>query len=54
MKGSKWIPIYGMFTKEANEIPNGVHYEHLHLGMVFYHGVIIFGCIFSIMVVVFK
>ena len=34
----KWIPIYGMFTKEANDIPTGIAGENVSLAMVFYHG----------------
>lgn len=38
----KWIPIYGMFTKEANEIPK---YHSNNMLMVLYHGFIIGGLI---------
>lgn len=37
----KWIPIFGMFTKEADEITD----EDTTLAMVLYHGFILGGLV---------
>lgn len=41
----KWIPIYGMFTKEANQIPP---YSNINMIMVLYHGFVTAGILLTL------
>jgi len=52
MKGSKWIPIYGMFTEDADNIPNSD--IDLTMLMIVYHSVIAVAMIFGIVLLIIK
>jgi hypothetical protein len=38
----KWVPIFGMFTKDANSIPR---FSDTNLLMILYHGFILGGLV---------